>query len=188
MTARIRMDDKSDNSLAFQAAAGDSEAFAELLERHYDRIYRVSARVLFGEGELAADVTQEVCLKLRDKLCSFRGDSQFTTWLYRIVANAAYDALRDNSVRQRIEQNYAETISLLGAGHSSEAEDSDWLYRALSQLSDKLRITVFLVIEEELTHAEAGKVLQIPEKTVSWRMHEVRKQLRVMAANRETER
>jgi len=44
------------------------------------------------------------------------------------------------------------------------------------------------VIEEELTHAEAGKVLQIPEKTVSWRMHEVRKQLRVMAANRETER
>ena len=184
----MRMDDISDNSLAFQAAAGDSEAFAELLERHYDRIYRVSARVLFGEGELAADVAQEVCLKLQDKLAKFRGDSQFTTWLYRIVVNTAYDALRDKSVRQRIEQNYAETAALSQTSDSSESDDSVWLYTALSQLSDKLRSTVFLVLEEELTHAEAGKVLQIPEKTVSWRMHEVRKQLRAMAASEEFKR
>lgn len=178
------MDDKSDNSLAFQAAAGDSKAFAELLERHYDRIYRVSMRVLFGESELAADVAQEVCLKLLDKLSSFRGDSQFTTWLYRIVVNTAYDALRKNSVRQRIERNYAETMSLYHNEHRIETDDSIWLNMALSQLSDKLRSTVFLVLEEELTHAEAGKVLQIPEKTVSWRMHEVRNRLRAMAADR----
>ena len=184
----MRMDDISDNSLAFQAAAGDAEAFAELLERHYDRIYRVSARVLFGEGELAADVAQEVCLKLQDKLAKFRGDSQFTTWLYRIVVNTAYDALRDKSVRQRIERNYAETVALSQTSPSSESDDSAWLYMALSQLSDKLRSTVFLVLEEELTHSEAGKVLQIPEKTVSWRMHEVRKQLRAMAASEEFKR
>ena len=182
------MDENSDNALAFQAAAGDSEAFAELLDRHYDRIYRISARVLFGESELAADITQEVCLKLADKLATFRGDSQFTTWLYRIVVNAAYDALRDKSVRQRIEQNYAETVALSYTDHSSESDDSVWLYKALSQLSDKLRSTVFLVLEEELTHAEAGKVLQVPEKTVSWRMHEVRKQLRAMAASEKVKR
>ncbi len=175
------MDDKSDNSLAFQAAAGDSEAFAELLERHYDRIYRISARALFGESELAADVAQDVCLKLKDNLAKFRGDSQFTTWLYRIVVNTAYDALRNNSVRQRIERNYAETVALSQSDKNTESDDSIWLYRALSKLSDKLRSTVFLVLEEELTHAEAGKVLQIPEKTVSWRMHEVRRQLRAMA-------
>lgn len=175
------MDDKSDNSLAFQAAAGDSEAFAELLERHYNRIYRVSARVLFGESELAADVAQDVCLKLKDNLANFRGDSQFTTWLYRIVVNTAYDALRNNSVRQRIERNYAESVALSHTDHNTESDDSAWLYKALSKLSDKLRSTVFLVLEEELTHAEAGKVLQIPEKTVSWRMHEVRRQLRAMA-------
>ena len=177
------MGENSDNSLAFQAAAGDREAFTELLERHYDRIYRVSARVLFGETELAADVAQEVCLKLQDKLVSFRGESQFTTWLYRIVVNAAYDALRDKSVRQRVEQNYAETVALSRADHSTETDDSIWLYMALGQLSDKLRSTVFLVLEEELTHAEAGKVLHVPEKTVSWRMYEVRKQLRSLAAS-----
>ncbi len=182
------MDDKSDNSLAFQAAAGDSEAFAELLERHYDRIYRVSARVLFGESELAADVAQDVCLKLKDNLAKFRGDSQFTTWLYRIVVNTAYDALRKNSVRQRIEQNYAETVALSHTNHGSETDDSAWLYSALSELSDKLRSTVFLVLEEELTHAEAGKVLQIPEKTVSWRMHEARRQLRAMANSEKVKR
>lgn len=182
------MDDRSDNSLAFRAAEGDAEAFAELLERHYDRIYRVSARVLFGESDMAADVAQEVCLKLKDKLTGFRGDSQFTTWLYRIVVNTAYDALRDQSVRQRIEQNYAETISLYQTENSSDTDDSGWLYMALGQLSDKLRSTVFLVLEEELTHAEAGKVLQVPEKTVSWRMHEVRRQLRAMVANSEAKR
>ncbi len=182
------MVENSDNSLAFQAAAGNSEAFAELLERHYDRIYRVSARVLFGESELAADVAQDVCLKLKDNLENFRGDSRFTTWLYRIVVNTAYDALRKNSVRQRIERNYAETVALSHTNHSSETDDSAWLYMALSQLSEKLRSTVFLVLEEELTHAEAGKVLQIPEKTVSWRMHEVRKQLRAMAASEEFKR
>lgn len=182
------MDEKSDNSLAFQAAAGDSEAFAELLERHYDRIYRVSVRVLFGESELAADVAQDVCLKLNDNLPKFRGDSQFTTWLYRIVVNTAYDALRNNSVRQRIERNYAETAALSHTDHYSESDDTAWLYKALSQLSDKLRSTVFLVLEEELTHAEAGKVLQIPEKTVSWRMHEVRRQLRAMAKSEKVKR
>ncbi len=182
------MNDNSDNSLAFRAAEGDVEAFGELLERHYDRIYRVSARVLFGESELAADVTQEVCLKLQYKLAKFRGDSQFTTWLYRVVVNTAYDALRDKSVRQRIERNYAETVALSQTNHSSETDDSAWLYMALNRLSDKLRSTVFLVIEEELTHAEAGKVLQIPEKTVSWRMHEVRKQLRAMAASETAKR
>ena len=182
------MDYASDNSLAFRAAAGDAEAFAALLERHYDRIYRVSARVLFGEAELAADVAQEVCLKLHGKLATFRSNSQFTTWLYRIVVNAAYDALRDKSVRERIERNYAEIEALSRTDNGSETDDSVWLQKALGQLSNKLRNTVFLVLEEELTHAEAGKVLQIPEKTVSWRMHEVRRQLRAIATTEMAER
>ena len=181
----MRMSENSDNSVAFRAAAGDSEAFAELLERHYDRIYRVSARILFGESDLAADVAQEVCMKLQDKLGNFRGDSQFTTWLYRIVVNSAYDELRKKSTRHRIEQNYAETVDISHTDYSPETDESAWLKKALGQLSDKLRTTVFLVLEEELSHAEAGKVLQVPEKTVSWRMHQVRKQLKAMAASEE---
>ena len=79
------MDDNSDNSLAFQAAAGHLETFAELLKRHYDRIYRVSACVLFGESELAADTAQDVCLKLQDKLADFEATANPSRCQMRVV-------------------------------------------------------------------------------------------------------
>jgi len=58
--------------------------------------------------------------------------------------------------------------------------------QALGELSEELRTTVFLVLGEGLRHAEAGEVLGISEKTVSWRMHEVRRRLRALAAEEET--
>ena len=179
------MGDNTDSSLARKAAAGDPDAFAALLERHYDRIYRVGARVL-GEAEEAADLAQEVCVALPAKLSSFRGESRFTTWLYRVVVNAAHDALRRRTARQRGERNYAELDSLAREGQGTGMFESVWLRQALGELSDELRTTVFLVLGEGLRHAEAGEVLGISEKTVSWRMHEVRRRLRALAAEEET--
>ena len=56
----------------------------------------------------------------------------------------------------------------------------DWLKAALARLDDALRETALLVVGEELSHAEAAEILGIAEKTVSWRMHEVRKRLKSM--------
>lgn len=179
------MGDNTDSSLARKAAAGDPDAFAALLERHYDRIYRVGARVL-GEADEAADLAQDVCVALPAKLSSFRGESRFTTWLYRVVVNAAHDALRRRTARQRGERNYAELDSLAREGRGAGMFESVWLRQALGELSEELRTTVFLVLGEGLRHAEAGEVLGISEKTVSWRMHEVRKRLRALAAEEET--
>ncbi len=179
------MGDDTDSSLARKAAAGDPKAFAALLERHYDRIYRVGARVL-GEADEAADLAQEVCAALPAKLSSFRGDSRFTTWLYRVVVNAAHDALRRKTARQRGERNYAELDSLARAGRGAGMSESVWLRQVLGQLSEELRTTVFLVLGEGLRHAEAGEVLGISENTVSWRMHEVRRRLRALAAEEDT--
>lgn len=178
------MGDDTDDSLARRAVMGDEDAFAALLERHYDRIYRVGARVL-GEADEAADLAQEVCVALPAKLASYRAESRFTTWLYRVVVNAAHDALRRKSARQRGERNYAEVHSLARAHGGVCLFESVWLRQALGHLSDELRTTVFLVLEEGLRHAEAGEVLGIPESTVSWRMHEVRKRLRALAADEE---
>ncbi len=179
------MGDNTDSSLARKAAAGDPDAFAALLERHYDRIYRVGARVL-GEADEAADLAQDVCVALPAKLSSFRGESRFTTWLYRVVVNAAHDALRRRTARQRGERNYAELDSLAREGKGAGMFESVWLRQALGELSEELRTTVFLVLGEGLRHAEAGEVLGISEKTVSWRMHEVRRRLRALAADEET--
>ena len=178
------MSDQFDGPLAARAAAGDRGAFAALLERHYGRIYRLGARVLDDDDE-AADLAQDVCVALPGKLASFRGDSKFTTWLYRVVLNAARDAQRRRATRQRGERGYAELDALERARLAARACESSWLRAALGHLSEELRATVVLVIEEGLRHAEAGEVLGVSESTVSWRMHEVRKRLRALAAEEE---
>ena len=181
------MIDDADGALACRAAAGDRDAFAALLERHYDLIYRVGVRVL-GDAEEAADVAQDVCVGLPAKLGSYRAQSRFTTWLYRVVVNAARDALRRKAARSRGERGYAELDVLMRAETTARECESSWLREALGQLSEELRTTVCLVLEEGLRHAEAGEVLGVSEATVSWRMHEVRKRLRALVEHERTQR
>ncbi len=175
------MNDSTDETLARRSAAGDRDAFVMLLDRHYDRIYRVGVRAL-GDAEAAADLAQEVCVGLPGKLAAWRGESLFTTWLYRVVVNAARDALRREAVRRRIERSHAEADALARADAAARGCESFWLRRALARLPDDLRATVALVLEEGLRHAEAGEALGVSESTVSWRMHEARKRLRALAA------
>ena len=181
------MGDGTDSALARRAAAGDRAAFASLLERHYDRIYRIGARVL-GDSDEAADLAQDVCVALPARLASFREQSRFSTWLYRLVVNAARDALRRKDARRRSERSHAEMEALLRVEDTGPVCEGSWLRRALDRLPEDLRLTVFLVLEEEMKHAEAGKVLGVSESTVSWRMHEVRKRLRALAAGGEEAR
>ena len=82
-----------DNSLARSAARGDRAAFAVLIERHYDRIYRLAWRWL-GRRDAAEDVAQEVCVKLATAIRTFRADATFSTWAYRIAYTTAVDHIR----------------------------------------------------------------------------------------------
>lgn len=178
------MAEQTDEALVRRACAGDEEAFGLLIERHYDRIYRVGARVL-NDAAAAEDLAQEVCIGLVTKLASFRGGSRFTTWLYRVVVNAALDAMRRDGTRQRSERDYAETSALAHADDAAHAEQVAWLRQTLRRLPEELRATVVLVLQEGLQHAEAGVVLGVSEATVSWRMHQVRKHLRALATEDE---
>lgn len=176
-----RMDD---SQLVRLACEGDRGAFSVLLERHYTRIFRMAVRLL-GDIDDAEELAQDVCVALVAKLPSYRGESRFTTWLYRVVVNAAHDAMRRNHARCRKQRDYVEVRALERDGHAVTAEDSVWLRWALDQLSDEMRATVVLVIDEGLPHAEAGEVLGVSESTVSWRMYEVRRRLRALAADDE---
>lgn len=171
------MTDQADEILARRAVAGDRNAFSDLLERHYGLIYRVAARML-GDGVEAEDLAQDVCVGLVTRLASYGGQSRFTTWLYRVVVNAARDAMRRNATRRRNEQEFAEQDGLGDRQIGIGGEDSVWLQQVLGQLSEELRTTVILVLAEGLRHGEAGKILGVSEATVSWRLHQVRKQLR----------
>lgn len=169
-----------DNDLAAQAGNGDAAAFQVLLGRHYDSIYRTAYRFT-GVREDAEDVAQGVCISLAGKLRSFKGEARFTSWLFRIVVNAARDFHRKRAAADRLHAAYGEVSELMRDEQADAAREQAWLYDALQQVGEDLRDTAVLVLAEGMTHAEAADVLEIKESTVSWRMHELRKNLKALA-------
>ena len=177
--------DTPDETLARAAASGDRSAFATLLGRHYDRIFGLAYR-LTGQRAEAEDLTQDICAALPAKLAQFRAEARFTTWLYRVVVNAAHDRRRRQASRARAADGWGDW-EIARQDEIAEARAAqDWLAQAMARLSPELRDTVALVLGEDLTQAEAGAVLGISEGTVAWRMSEVKKRLRAMAAEEAT--
>jgi RNA polymerase sigma-70 factor (ECF subfamily) len=172
--------DTPDEMLANAAAQGDRSAFATLVGRHYDRIHGLAWRLTGAKAE-AEDLTQDICAALPAKLRNWRGEAKFTTWLYRVVVNAAHDLRRRQSTRAKASQGWGDWEIARQDEISAEAEARDWLAQAMTQLSPELRDTVALVLGEEMTQAEAGVVLGVSEGTIAWRMSEVKKRLRAMA-------
>lgn len=167
--------DRDDRHLAALAAAGDRDAFAHLLERHYDRIFRM-AYSLCGHRQEAEDVTQDLCIRLARDIGHYRGEARFTTWLYRLVVNACHDQYRRN--RKRKGHLAYDELTLRDPGHTPEqAMQARQQIKAIGHLSEKLRIAVILVHWHGLNHAEAAKILHISEGTLSWRLHEARRLL-----------
>jgi len=168
---------KSDTELVEQANRGDATAFTQLLERHYDLIYRVAYRSLVKRQD-AEDITQDICVALPGKLKSFQGKSKFTTWLYQITLNQCRDYFRKYAVKQKTQADFIHINTLKQAIDEEHKETLEWAYQAISSLSPPWHETAVLVVTEGLNHAEAAKVLGIKESTVSWRMMEVKKKLK----------
>ena len=173
-----------DEELVRAAAQGDREAFAELLELHYDRIFRFCFR-LTGSGEGAEDLTQDICLALPAKLKSFRGRARLGTWLYRVALNAAHDRRRRAASRTKAAEGWGDWEVNRRAAAADRSMELDWLRRSMAALPEDLRDTVALTIDGEMTHREAAEVLGVSEGTVSWRLSEVRKRLRAMRQEEE---
>ncbi len=173
----------TDEALARQAAGGDREAFAALLERNYDRLFAFAFRLSGARAE-AEDLTQDICAALPAKLASFRGEARFSTWLYRVAVNAMHDRRRRASSRARAAEGWGDWEVNRRAANDEAAGNLDWLAQAMRALPEDLRDTVALVLGEELTQAEAAAALGLSEGTVAWRMSEVRRRLKLL---RETE-
>ena len=170
----------TDLQLVDLAKMGNREAFQQLLELHYEMIYNVAYRFM-GHSEDAEDITQDVCLALADKIQSFRGNARFQTWLYSVIMNACRDAHRKQNKQQAKLLDYSELDLQLRSMNIEHRRQITWLYRQISLLNEPLRMTAFLVLAEDLTHADAGKVLACSESTVSWRMYQVRKLLKQLS-------
>jgi len=163
-----------DSSLIAAAVAGDREAFATLLERHYDRIHGLAWQ-LTGSRSDADDIAQDVCCTLVEKIHHYRGEAKFTTWLFGITVNACRDLRRKRRSFGAFSERLAVLVGLAATPDGRDLYDAIWLKSAIARLKPALRDTAVLVAGQQLTHAEAAAILGVAEATVAWRMHEVRR-------------
>ena len=164
-----------DSSLVAAAVAGNRDAFASLLERHYDRIHGLAWQ-LTGSRADADDIAQDVCCTLVEKIGTFRGEAKFGTWLCGITFNACRDWRRRRGSFRAFTEKLTVLVGIAAASPDGrDLYDAIWLKSAIARLKPALRDTAVLVAGQQLTHAEAGAILGVAEATVAWRMHEVRR-------------
>ena len=183
---RYMRDMVTDEELAKAAASGDGRAFSVLLDRHYNRIYRLAYGVVGSKAD-AEDVTQDVCMGLAGKLAGFKGQSRLTTWLHRVVINAARDQIRRSSTRTKTATQWSEDETERRLRSGEQAEAQDWLQKAMAGLSPSLRETVALILGQDCTQGEAAEVLGVSTGTIAWRMSEVKKFLAALATQEMSE-
>lgn len=166
-----------DSGLVAAACAGDRDAFAALLERHYDRVHGLAWH-LTGSRTDADDVAQDVCCALVEKIGSFRGEAKFSTWICGITFNACRDLRRKKRTFGAFTERFAAFVGIAASSEDGrDLYDAIWLKSAIARLKPALRDTAALVAGQQLSHAEAAPILGIAEATVAWRMHEVRRLL-----------
>jgi len=166
----------SDADLLRMHVAGDPDAFGVLFRRHKDRLWAVAIRTL-GDPEEAADALQDAMVAAFRRAASFRGDSAVTTWLHRIVVNAALDRMRRRAARPTAGGQDEEALDALAAltgsqplsdpsGTTDTAMD---VMAALRRLVPEQQAALVLVDMLGYSIADAAEVLGVSEGTVKSR-------------------
>lgn len=168
--------------LVAAAKAGDREAFDELVRATYADTYTLAYR-LTGDEEDARDVVQEAYLRAFRGLKRFRGDAQFSTWMYRITANCAATFLGKRNKHRHDELNDDLTLEDLRPAANPElqvetAASRDRLQDALRRLPPRLRAVVVLRDVYDLSHESIAAELGISESAAKVRLHRARRKLR----------
>ena len=175
----IMTDHQTEAEIIEACKQGDRDAFRELFETHKDRVYTIAFHYS-GNEAMAHDVTQQVFLKLFTSINQFHENSQFTTWLYRIVANACTDEHRK---RRRFVPFSPEIEVRTMVGKSSQEETyhrrqvADSVRGAIGELTPKLRLPILLKYVEGLSYDEIAESLGISIGTVSSRLNRGHKML-----------
>ena len=170
------------DALVDRARAGDDAAFEELVRATHVDAFTLAHRIT-GDEEDARDVVQEAYLRAYRGLRRFRGDAQFTTWLYRITANCAATALGKRARHRHEELDDDGDVVETSSHGDPEAQvdrgaDRDELTAALAALPHRLRAVVVLRDVYDLPHEAIAAQLGISESAAKVRLHRARRKLR----------
>ena len=180
MTLPVEVRD-ADFLLARAAATGATEAVGDLYRRHSRRVYALCLRITHDAAD-AEDLTQEVFIQLLRKIGSFRGDSHFTTWLYRLTVNQALMYLRRVNRRREQVVDSKELIQVVcrktKTGISHQVADKIALDAAVSLLPPGCRAIFLLFSVEGYNHEEIATLCGCSVGNSKSQLHKARKKLR----------
>ena len=188
----------TDAELIARIRKDDAAALEELVSRYEDRVYNLAYRML-GNKEDAEDVLQDTFLNAVRGLDSFKGKSSFSTWLYRVAANAALTKIRKRSRREKSESEFLDDVySVRQAAHSGVVL-TDWstnpatslldeearkeLQKAIGELPEIYKAVFVLRDVQGLPAAEVAEVLGLSVAAVKSRLHRARLYLRNRLSN-----
>jgi len=175
-----------DQQLIAECLAGRTEAFGQLVVRYQDRLYNTLLNVL-GSADDARDIAQDTFVQAFQKLDTFRGQSAFYSWLFRIAMNAAISQKRKTRLmpisidvaRERSGIEPADDRPDNIPSHSLERSERQILVRtALAELPEEFRIVLVLKEMEGLKYEEIAEIVDCPIGTVRSRIHRARSELR----------
>lgn len=159
---------------------GDRDAFQSLFEAYKDKVYSIAVYSSGGDRALAEDVTQQIFLKLFTAIRQFRGDSAFSTWLYRLVVNACLDERR----RRRRWLPWETTVAMDSPADKkpqerqyARLEISEAVRVAIGELKPKFRLPILLKYIEGLSYEEIAEVMGCSKGTVASRLNRGHSQL-----------
>ena len=160
-----------DSELVARALRNDERAFRDLIERHHAVAF-AAVRAVLGDRDEVQDVMQMTYLKAYQGLASFRGDSAFSTWLYRIARHEALDIVS----RKRVETTDIDEIEVAASGHSPdravhESSEREWINAALGELDEAYRTAIELRYMAEKSYEEIAEIMGIPAGTVKTYVH-----------------
>jgi RNA polymerase sigma-70 factor, ECF subfamily len=180
-----RLMDAEERELIQQCKQGVISAFDKLVERYEKRVFNFAYRMA-GNYDDANDVAQEAFIRVFNSINTFRGDANFSTWLYRIVTNVYLDErkrakshlhtplddyieLEENTVTRQVEDTGPSPEDLV-----EQSERNDLLQKAIGSLPDYQRIMVALYHTESRSYEEIAEIMNLPIGTVKSRLNRAR--------------
>lgn len=178
-----------DKDLVARCQQGSRDAFDELIRRYQRRVYTFAYR-LTGNADDASDIAADTFVRLYTSIASFRGESSFATWLFRVVTNIYLDARKRQRVRQT--QSLDEMIELEESTVQRQIEDTNptphevaedhertaALQAAITSLPEFQRTMVVMYHVNGMAYEEIAEALDLPIGTVKSRLNRARQALR----------
>ena len=173
-----------DRELVLRCQRNESRAFDELVARHQDRVYTAVTRFC-GNAEDAADIVQRAFINAFRKIQEFKGDSAFSTWIYRIAFNQAISFRRENRrpavsiYSSKDDEKVVEPAVDSNPTEKLEGEETQKkVQQALEMLEEGDRQIILLKDLQGHSYDEIATIMQIPKGTVRSRLHRARLELK----------